>query len=281
MKRISYFLLSLALTAGAAQAQSYVIKANGVVLNIDNAGELHDRGQFILPFQIRYSGGQFYVNKDRQLVTTDDGGYFYRQDVHSMEAPKSVAYTGFNYFIEENGTPWTIDRQGVPFKGEKNKALKKPLMKGGNFIIVPGERRQPPRLFVITDRGNLLESVVDGLDLTTIKHVGGNWMVTADGALYTISREGFVYSKRDLIRRILVPEVRGGNFVVSGGKLIVIADDGVVSEHGELGSYGAIVKTGHNYFVTQDGKLIVINSQGEVHDRTGNHDFKNIALSSF
>ncbi len=281
MKQITYFLLGLTLTAGMAQAQSFVVKSNGVVLNIDSKGGLHDRGQFILPFQMRYSGGQFYVNKDRQLTTTDDAGFYYRQDIHSLKAPKEVAYTGFNYFIEENGTPWTIDRQGIPYKGEKKKELKKPLMKGGNFIIVPGERRQPPRLFVITDRGNLVESIVDGLDLSTIKHVGGNWMVTAEGVLYTISRDGFVFSKRDLIRRILVPEVRGGNFVVSGGKLIVVADDGVVSEHGQLGSYGAIVKTGHNYFVTQDGKLIVINSLGEVHDRTGTHDFKNIALSSF
>lgn len=281
MKPISYFLLSLALTAGVAQAQSYVVKGNGVVLNIDQRGDVYDRGQFILPFQMRYSGGQFYVNKDRQLVTVDESGFYYRHDVHSMEAPKEVQYAGFNFFVEKNGAPWMIDRQGAVYKGEKNKALKKPIKKGGNFVIVEGERRQPPRLFVVTDRGNLIESLVEGLDLATIKDVGGNWMVTADGVLYTISRDGFVFSKRDLIRRILAPEALGGNFLVSGGRLIVVADDGVVSERGLIDSYGKIAKTGYNYFVTQDGKLLTISATGDVQDRTGSHDFKNVALSTF
>lgn len=281
MKLIPFLLLSLSLSVGVAQAQSYVIKANGTVLNIDTNGDLFDRNQFILPYQVRYSGGQFYVTSDRQLVTMDDAGFFYRQDIHSIEAPKEVAYTGFNYFIERDGTPWTIDRQGIPTKGEQNKALKKPLQKGGNFVIVEGERRKPPRLFVVTDRGYLVESVVEGLDLSTIKYVGGNWMVTAEGVLYTISRDGFVYSKRDLIRRIISPDFIGGNFIINGNQIFSIADDGVVSLNTLNEFYADITKIGFNYFITRSGELVVINSVGKVLNRTGTHDFKNIALSSF
>ena len=281
MKWIPCFLLSLSLMAGVAQAQSYVVKGNGTVLNIDTNGDLFDRGQFILPYQISYSGGQFYVTTERQLVTMDSSGFFYRQDLHSIKAPKEVAYTGFNYFIERDGTPWTIDSQGIPVKGEQNKALKKPVLKGGNFVIVEGERRKPQRLFVVTDRGYLVESFVDGLDLSTVKYVGGNWMVTAEGVLYTISREGFVFSKRDLIRRIISPDFIGGNFIINGNQIFSVADDGVVSLNTLNDFYADITKVGFNYFVTRSGELVVINSVGKVLNRTGIHDFKNIALSSF
>lgn len=280
MKLITSVLFGLALSA-AAQAQSYVVQGNGVVLTVDQKGYLYDFNQFVLPYMIRYKGGQFYVNQDRQLTTIDENGYYYRHDQDEFEAPKEVRFSGYNYFVEKDGTAWTFDRQGSVFKAESDKALKKPVITGGTFFAVEAKRDQPARFFVVNDRGNLVESKVDGLNPATIKDGGNNWFITNDGSLFTLSREGFVYNKRDLVGVVTKVDAKGGNFLVVNGKLLAVAEDGVVSDRGAVTAFGVIVKSGHNYFITQDAKFFAVDMNGEVMERTGKYDFKNIALTTF
>lgn len=279
MKTISTLLL-LTVLSTVAHAQSYLVRANGVVLNVDNQGNLYDRGQFLLPYMIRYRGGQFYVTENRQITTVDENGFFYRIDPE-IEAPKKIRFSGFNYFIENDGTTWTIDRQGVLLKGEGDKAFKKPLVVGGTFFTVEGERGQSPRLFVVTDRGNIVETTVPGLRIADIKEGGNNWLITRRGVLYTISRDGFIYSKEGFVDQVSRMTIKGGNFFVMGGIIYTISEDGLVHNQGDASVAGEITKTGHNYFLTRDAKFFAIDSQGNVAEKTGKFDLKNVALTTF
>lgn len=282
MKRIQTLVLGLSLVAGAAEAQSYLVKSNGMVLNIDLQGQVHDRTHFILPYQIRASGGQFYVDQNRQLTTVDEGGFFYRHDRRSLQAPRDILYTGHNYFVAKDGTPWTFDQQGTPYIGTKDNTLKVPLLKGGNWFTIAGYRREPPRLFVVSERGALnAVGPLEGLDLTKIKDVGGNWFTLQDGTVYTISAEGYVYSKRDVFPRIPAPELKGGNFFIVNNRVVTIAADGLVADKGNLSTFGRVARVGYNYFVTQDAKLITINERGELANRTGRLDLSSIGLTTF
>ena len=280
MKRLSSLLFVLALSA-TAHAQSYLIKSNGVVLTVDQQGNLYDRSQFILPYMIRYKGGQFYVHDNRQITTVDDGGYYYRIDP-SIEAPKEVRFSGLNYFIEKDGTAWTIDRQGTLLKSDGDKAYKKPLVTGGTYFVVEGKKRNDPaRLFVVTDRGNIVEMTVPGLDPATIKDGGNSWFVTNAGMVYTVSREGFIYNKSDIIRTRNNIQTKGGNFFVVGGYIYTVAEDGLLMNQGIMSYFGVVAKVGHNYFLTRDAKFFAIDNTGKVINRTENHDLADIALTTF
>ncbi|MBY0518708.1 MAG: hypothetical protein K2P81_17490 [Bacteriovoracaceae bacterium] len=282
MKFISKALLIATLSVSAAHAQSYFVQSNGIVMTVDQKGFVYDFNQFILPYMIRYKGGQFFVNDDRQLTTVDENGYIYKQDKDQLEAPKKIRFSGFNYFVENDGTTWSIDRQGLVYKSEdSNKDFKKPIATGGTYFAIEGGRDKPARLFVVTDRGAVVETKVEGLDAAKISDGGNNWFVTQDGTFYTVTRDGFVFSKKEIVGKIGKITAKGGTFLVTNNKLLAVAEDGVVSERGLVSSFGVITKTGHNYFLTQDAKFFAVDQNGEVIQKTGKFDSANIAVTSF
>ncbi len=74
-------MLALGLLLGAlsASAQSYLILNNGVMLTTDKAGFVYDFGHFVVPYEVKVSGGNFLVEK-KQLITVDEQGYKYDKD---------------------------------------------------------------------------------------------------------------------------------------------------------------------------------------------------------
>lgn len=280
MKRLTTIVAGL-LIAASAGAQSYMVRSNGVVYNVDQDGLVYNNNQFILPYMITVKGGMFYVSDKRVITTIDEKGFFYRLDPKEFEAPKKVRFSGYNYFAESDGTIWSFDRQGLLYKGEPNRDYRKPLVTGGTYFVVEGGRREPAKLIVITDRGQVVEVKVPELDPARISNGGNNWFTDNNGGVFTISREGFVYSKTEITGRMSTITTKGGVFFVSLGKLHTIAEDGVISDRGPVSNFGNISKTGHNYFLTQDAKLFTIDKNGEVSDRTTAQDVSNIALTTF
>lgn len=278
MKLISSLFAGL-LFAVTAEAQSYMVRANGVVLTLDEKGFVYDLNQFVLPYMITVKGGMFYVTDKRVITTIDENGFFYRLDPRQYEAPRKVEHSGHNYFLESNGAVWSFDRNGLPTVGERNWDYRKPLYVGGKFFVVQGKRREPGRLVVINDQGQVNEVSVAELDPATIRESGANWFVDTKKRLFTINADGQVGQALG-VGPMGNLSAKGGNFLVVDGNLLTVTEDARVNNRGSLSRYGTISKLGSNYFLTQEGKLFVVDLSGAVIERTGVVDLSNIALTT-
>lgn len=278
MKLITSLFAGL-LFAVTAQAQSYMVRANGVVLTLDEKGFVYDLNQFVLPYMITVKGGMFYVTDKRVITTIDEKGFFYRLDPRQYEAPRKVEHSGHNYFLESNGAVWSFDRNGLPAVGERNWDYRKPLHVGGKFFVVEGKRREPGRLVVINDQGQVNEVSVAELDPATITESGTNWFVDAKKRLFTINADGQVGQALGVgpVERLTT---KGGNFLVVDGNLLTVTEDARVNNLGSFARFGTLSKLGRNYFLTQEGKLFVVDLSGAVIERTGVVDLSNIALTT-
>lgn len=278
MKLITSLFAGL-LFAVTAEAQSYMVRANGVVLTLDEKGFVYDLNQFVLPYMITVKGGMFYVTDKRVITTVDENGFFYRLDPKQYEAPRKVEHSGYNYFLEGNGAVWSFDRNGLPTVGERNWDYRKPLYVGGKFFVVEGKRREPGRLVVINDRGQVNEVSVAELDPATIRESGANWFVDTKKRLFTINADGQVGQALG-VGQMGNLSAKGGNFLVVDGSLLTVTEDARVNNLGSASRYGTISKLGSNYFLTQEGKLFVVDMNGTVIERTGVVDLSNIALTT-
>jgi hypothetical protein len=280
MKRLTTLVAGL-LIAATAGAQSYMVRSNGVVYNVDQDGNLHNNSQFILPYMISVKGGMFYISDKRVITTIDENGFFYRLDPRQFEAPKSIRFSGYNYFCETDGTVWSFDRQGLLYKAKANWDFRKPMLSGGKYFVLPGKRRELARLIVINDSGQVLEVKVPDLDPAKISNGGNNWFTDSTGSVFTLSPEGFVYNKTEFVGKVNEITAKGGVFFVANNKLYTIAEDGSISSRGLISKFGNIAKTGHNYFLTQNNKLFTIDQKGAVISNTSNQDISNITLTTF
>lgn len=285
MKAITTLVAGLLLAATATvHAQSYMVRANGVVLTLDEKGFVYDLNQFVLPYMITVKGGMFYVTDKRVITTIDENGFFYRLDPKQYEAPRKVEHSGHNYFLEGNGTVWSFDRNGSPTIGERNWDYRKPLYVGGKFFVVKAKRDEPASLVIVNDRGTVNELRVKDLDASKIVKSGTNWFAAQvrpafSYQLYTLDADGKVYQNPNLKAPAIIG-AKGGNFLEADGELLTIDERGTIVSQGTMSRFGTISKIGHNYFLTQEGKLFVVDMNGTVIERTGVVDLSNIALTT-
>lgn len=277
MKRllaISGLMLSL-----TAYSQSYLIMGNGVVLTTDNAGFVYDLGNFILPYKITLNGGQFFAEEGR-LVTIDEKGYLYRKD---EKVPSKLKGKGHNYFLAENGKLTTIDASGFMYEFDKESAFKKAIAFGGNFFTVkPEEKKMIVDLYTLNRKGNYFKMNVPGLDAGSIAVMGGNYFQTNSGTIYTVTKDGHVFSKSE-IKTGAIKKIGGNYFIDSNNSIYTISEDGFLVMPAIPSSLKvpSITKLGQNYFLDQEGKLFVINRAGDVNEREmKSHDLRDAKILS-
>lgn len=258
-------------------AQSYLILNNGVTLTTDKDSYVYDFGHFIAPYQVNLNGGQFLV-QDEKLITIDEKGFLYRKD----EKVKKVKGKGTNYFITDNNNLYTIDAAGFFYKFDKEAAVKKAANFGGNFFTVNAdEKKKIVDLYTLNTKGNYFKTNVAGLNPADIATFGGSFFVTNKNVVYTVSKDGFVFSKAEV--KVGAIKKAGGNyFVDAAGVIFTVTNEGFLMVPTLPASLkiASIAKLGLNYFIDTDGKLFVVDGAGAIIERTIDHDLRNTKVLS-
>lgn len=263
MKRL--FLAFALLTSSLTYAQSMLVFKNGKVLTIDEQGMVYDLGNFLLPYQIKNMGGRYLVDENRKLRTIDRNGLMFAK-TEEDKVPVNIEYFGENFFISKFGKMFTVDEQGFIFESEKEREFRNVKHRGGNFIIAEKkvESTKFLAIFVITGLGKILEVDVPDVNLNQVNYVGGQYFTTSRGELFTVSTDGFIYSKKDLGRFNGWELKKGGNYFVVRNSLYTVAANGLLVSAASSSDFGAIKHFGTNFFVTASGQLFTISSTGAV-----------------
>jgi hypothetical protein len=260
-------------------SQSYLILNNGVTLTTDKAGFIYDFGHFRLPYKITASGGQFLV-EDKKLSTIDASGYLFEK------SPKveKIKGKGLNYFINGDSHLFTIDTKGFFYEFDNDdKVFKKAIGFGGNFFTVkPEDKKANVELYTVTTAGNYFKVNVSGLNPADISTFGGTFFQTRSGALFTVSKDGFVYPKTEI--KVAAIKKAGGNFFIdSANHLFTVSEEGFLFLPILPASINVsdIQRVGANYMIDSLGRIFTVDQAGVIFERTNNHDLKNSKVFSF
>ncbi len=262
-----FIIASLMLASLNAFSQSYIILSNGITLTTDKSGFIYDFGHFRIPYKITVNGGNFFV-ADEKLSTVDASGMLYQKD---MEV-KKIKGKGLNYFISNKNYLITIDEAGFVYEYDDSGLFKKALNFGGNFFTVKGEKKATD-LYTVSSKGNYFKMEIPGLNPADIVKFGGSFFQTKQGMIYTVSKDGLVYSK---------PESGVGEVKKMGGNYLIDSKDFLytVSEEGLLALpilptnivVNDLIKLGSNYMLDSQGRIFVVDHMGMMFERTPEHD---------
>lgn len=254
-------------------SQSYFVLESGITLSVDVNGYVYDLGHYTPLSRMTAKGGQFLVEDTNILVTVDSQGVLYRK---YEIMPKHFISKGMNYFINEIGSLFTIDQDGVVHLIEQNSEVQGARKFGGNFFITDKNE-----IIVIDPSGALINQIVEGVEVDDVLLVGGQYFMTNRGALYTLSRDGKIVSPTE--ERVGPVTKKGGNyFIDSFGHLYTISQDGIL----KLPSLpltlkvSSISKLGSNYFIDTEGKLFTVDIDGHVWERWIDYDLKTVKVTS-
>ncbi len=264
MKKL--LLAGVALLSLNAFSQSYMILGNGVTLTTDKNGLVYDFGNFNLPYKVTVNGGQFMVVDDK-LATVDTQGYFYHKD----EKIKDIRFKGYNFMINKGGDMISIDENGFFYRFDKDVPFKKTISAGGNYLLVKNDKNKTTDLYTVNSRGLYFNPAVPGLNASDIIQTSGNYFTTRLGGIYTVAKDGIVYSKDGQYKIGGITRMGGNFFIDSSNSIYTVTEAGflmnpmipknlVVSK---------ITKTGANYMIDSDGKLFTVDTvTGAINERT-------------
>lgn len=270
---MKYLLLfAFSLISFSSYSQSFLIMDNGITITTDTLGASFDFGHYAFPQKVTLRGGRFYVEDDAVLATIDDNGLLFKK---YEVIPEKIDGKGHNYFI--SGTKvYGINSQGV-LKISENDDFKKARDFGGNFFVVQAKfLRSDLEMYVVNPAAEVIKVDTGTLDLRDVVDFGGNYFMTNQGSIYTVSRDGVIALKESF--RVGVFSKKGGNFFVdSSGYLFTI------DENGELLmpalpidlDIASIYKLGSNYFIDMEGRFYVVDKMGNIFEKQmPDHDFR-------
>lgn len=273
-------ILALGLTVLSMNvfSQSYLILNNGTTLTTDKAGYVYDFSNFVMPYKVTLNGGSFFLEEDK-LVTVNDQGFLYRPDFKVKKAKGK----GSNYLLDDKLGLVTITSQGTYYTYDKDAAVKKIATFGGNFFtVVADSKRKIVDLYTVDSKGGYFKPTLAELNPAQINQIGGNYFTTERGTTFTVSKDGFVFPKTNLVAGVIVK--KGGNFFVNSlGSLFTVSDDGLLLLPILPGNLvpANIVKLGANYMIDNAGKIFVVDSAGVISERTiTEHDLLNTKVLS-
>lgn len=273
----NFIAFGLLLASLGASAQSYLVLNNGVLLTTDKAGFLYDFGHFVVPYEVKVNGGQFFVEKE-QLSTIDEGGFRYEKD----EKVSKIKGKGNNYLLNNDSELLTVDAKGFYYKFNSDGVFKRIQKFGGNFFTAQDERKKNTLLYTINSKGNYFNISLPELNPADISVLGGTYFINNRGAVFTVDANGFVYPKADV--KVAAPKKLGGNFLIDvTNKLFTVSETGILSNpvmpiNLNLNN---ILKVGSNYMLDTDGRLFVVDKNGNVFERAvGSHDLRSVKVIS-
>lgn len=277
MKNIA--IAGLLLLSTSVFSQSYLVLNNGITLTTDTAGFIYDFGHFRMPTKVTTNGGQFLI-EDKKLSTVDASGFLY---LKTLKVDK-VKGKGRNYFIKDDNHLVTVDSKGFTFEYDKDeKVFKKAVGFGGNFFTVkPDDKKPIVDLYTINATGNYFKITLPELNPASITSFGGTYFQTKDGVTFTVSKDGFVYPKKD--QKVGAIKKAGGNFFIDSANFLY-----TVSEEGFLMLpvlpanivVADIKSVGSNYMIDSFGRIFTVDKAGNLSERTIDHDLKNSKVLSF
>lgn len=276
MKKL--LIAGLTLLSLNAFSQSYMILNRGIILTTDAQGFVYDYNQFVLPYEVKVVGGQFF-SEDGKLVTVDDQGMMYRKDMKV----KKVKGKGINYFVNDDSELVTIDHKGFVYKWDKDKSFKKDTRYGGNFLIVSTDpKKYVYDLFTISDKGSYTKISIPGFNAANAMVLGGNYFMAKNGVIYTVSKDGFVFSKESMRTGDIVRA--GGNFFMDTmNKLYTVTAEGVLMMPTVPKEFNLrdIRKLGANYMIDLEGRVFTVDKAGNVNQRfIKDHDMTQVKIQS-
>ncbi len=262
-------------------AQSYVILNNGITLTTDRAAFIFDLGLFQLPYKVSVKGSNYFLS-DKKLKTIDGNGFLYEKSIKESKLEKIKAKGG-NFFINDENHLFTIDAKGFFYEHENdNTIFKKAFSFGGNFFLVRSDERKPTiDLYTVNDKGNYFKMNVEGLNASDILPSPGNYFQTKTGVTYTISKDGFVFSKSD-VKVATVAKAGGNYFIDTKGMLYTISEQGhLILPELPLNIKMAQLKSlGANYMIDEEGKIFIVDKDGLIFERPVGHDLRNSKVLS-
>lgn len=271
-----FLAAGLLLTSINVFSQSYLILNNGVTLTTDKNGFVYDLGSFYLPYKVSINGGQFFV-EDKNLVTVDESGLLYEKGFKV----KKINGKGLNYLFNDDDDLITIDSKGF-FYEFKEKIFKKVTAFGGNFFLIKPENRRPDvDLYTVNSKGNYFKITIPELNPADINYVGGTYFQTSNGSTFTVSKDGFVFLKKQFKVGVIVKA--GGNFFIdSAGMIFTVSDEGFLLLPTLPANFkvNQIQKVGANYMIDSSGRLFIVTKSGTIFERSVSHDLKNTKILS-
>ena len=273
-------LIALGLLFGSlsATAQSYLVLNNGVMLTTDKAGYVYDFGHFVVPYEVKINGGQFLVEK-KQLITVDEKGFKYDKD----EEVKKAKGTGLNYLVNDDSELITIDQKGFFYKFDKDSAIKRIVNFGGNYFTAKDEKKKNTLLYTVNSQGNYFNMAVPEINPADIAVFGGTYFIMKNGLAVTVSKDGFVYPKKDV--KVGAVKKLGGNYLIDvNNKLYTVSESGILSNPvvPMALNLANVTQLGANYMLDNNGKIFVVDQNGNVFERVvNNHDLRNVKVISY
>lgn len=260
-------------------SQSYLILQNGITLTTDKAGFIYDFGHFNLPYKVSAIGRNYFI-EDNKLKTIDSNGFLYEKSIKSKEL-EEIKGKGGNFFVNKDNKLLTIDAKGFFYEYEDDKVFKKITAYGGNYFLAQPEKKKPVELFTVNDKGNYFKISVEGLLTADIVVTAGNFFQTKSGAIYTVSKDGFVFPKTE-VKTGTVVKAGANYFIDSEGLLFTISEDGLLIlpvlptniKIPELKSFGS------NYMIDGEGRIFIVDAAGNLHERSTTHDLRNSKIFS-
>lgn len=278
MKKL--LITGLTLFSISAFSQSYMVLHSGVTLTTDRAGFIYDFNHFVIPYKVNVKGGQFLV-EDEKLITIDEHGYLYRK----TNEIKKVKGKGLNYFINdgkfaESNLLYTVDSKGFVYKWTKDAPDFKTADKfGGNFFVTTDQKKKQAELYTINSNGNYFKVNVAGLNPFDITTVGGTYFV-AGGIVYTVTKDGFVYPKKE-IKVEAIKKLGGNYFIDDSGKLFTVSEEGLLilpalpvnMQVRELKVFGT------NFVIDTAGRTFTVDKTGNFFERiVEGHDMTSVKV---
>ncbi len=273
----NFITFGLLLGSLSASAQSYLVLNNGVMLTTDKAGFLYDFGHFVVPYEVKVNGGQFLVEK-KTLITIDENGYKYDKD----EKVEKIKGKGINYLLNDDKELITVASTGFYYKYDKDDVFKRVEKFGGNFFLAKDEKKKNTLLYTINSAGNYFNIALPELNPGEISTVGGTYFMTSKGIYFTVNKDGFVFSKKDV--RVAAAKKLGGNFLIDiSNQLFTVSEDGVLANPVMPVNLvlSNVIKIGSNYMLDSEGRLFVVDKNGNVFERSlNNHDLRSVKIIS-
>lgn len=138
-------------------------------------------------------GGNFFTVEEKKttdLYTINFLGNYFKTVVPGLN-PKDIKVFGGRFFQSENGTLYTVSKEGFVYPKPEIKVQKIKTF-GGNFLI-----DSTNTVFTITDTGELiLASVPATFNAANIEKVGANYMLDKEARLFAVDGLGTILERK-------------------------------------------------------------------------------------